>query len=146
MKKLKFIIFIIILLTILIGFVLYKKIQYDGYHFWYGEIMDIQKVCEHWGYSKLDINKFKSAEDNEALRATMACDILKKQNQFIGKDTLEIRKLFGDFTGHYFTDIIPTYIIGGVDNTDTNTWQLVFLINQEEEIARIVVHKNCCDE
>ncbi len=65
--------------------------------------------------------------------------------QFIGKDILEIRKLFGDFTGHYFVDISPTYIVGGVNSTDTNTWQLVFLINHDEKILDIILHKNCCD-
>ncbi len=107
--------------------------------------MNIKQVCQYWGHSKLDIKKFKLAEDDEPLRATMACDIIKNKKQFIGKDTLEIRKLLGDFTGHYFVDISPAYIIGGINNTDTNTWQLVFLINHDEKILDIIVHKNCCD-
>ena len=120
-------------------------------HFWRGETMSLKKVCKTWGSAPLDIAKFKQAEKEETeeaedtTRAKMACSLLKNQKKYIGKDTSEIRNLFGDYTGHYFIDMSPAYIIGGTDKKDTNTWQIVFLINRHIKISKIIVHKNCCN-
>ncbi len=113
-------------------------------HFWRGETMSLKKVCKTWGSLPLDIAQFKQAEEDEATRAKMTCSLLKNQKNYIGKDTTEIRKLFGDYTGHYFIDMSPAYIIGGVNEKDKNTWQIVFLINRQQKISKIIVHKNCC--
>ncbi len=80
-------------------------------HFWRGETMSLKKVCKTWGSAPLDIAKFKQAGENEAIRAKMACSLLKNQKKYIGKDTSEMRKLFGDYSGYYFSDMIPTYFI-----------------------------------
>ncbi len=120
-------------------------------HFWRGETMNLQKVCKIWGTAPLDLEKFKQAteketeEEESAVRAKMACSLLQTQKDYIDKDTTEIRELFGDYTGHYFIDMSPAYIIGGINKTDKNTWQIVFLINRRQTISQIIVHKNCCD-
>ena len=113
--------------------------------------MNLQKVCKIWGTAPLDLEKFKQAteketeEEESAVRAKMACSLLQTQKDYIDKDTTEIRELFGDYTGHYFIDMSPAYIIGGINKTDKNTWQIVFLINRRQTISQIIVHKNCCD-
>ena len=56
----------------------------------------------------------------------MTCSLLKNQKKYIGKDTLKIRQLFGNYTGHYFSGMYPTYIIETAKTKDQNTWQIVF--------------------
>ena len=116
-------------------------------HFWRGDLMSIKKVCKKWGKAPLDVSKFKFAKgnkDEEAIRAKMTCSLLKNQKQYIGKSTLEIRKLFGNYTGHYFSEMYPAYIIETAKTKEENTWQIVFFINRQRKISKIVVHKNCC--
>ena len=117
-------------------------------HFWRGELMNIKKVCKKWGKAPLNVSKFKAVEgneDEEAIRAKMTCSLLKNQKQYIGKDTLNIKKLFGNYTGHYFSEMYPTYIIETAKTKEQNTWQIVFFINRQRKVSKIVVHKNCCD-
>ena len=110
-----------------------------------GETMSIQKVCKRWGKTPFDLEKFKSASNNEFIRAQMACSLLKKQKQFRGKDRVEIRSIFGDYDGHYFSDMFPTYMIEIAKKRGEDSWQIVFLIDRKEKISEIIVHKNCCD-
>ena len=116
-----------------------------GKYLWMGrDTMSIKKVCDTWGSAPLDTAKSKSAP-TALVRAKMACSLLKNQKQFYGKDTRKIRRTFGDYTGHYFSDTIPTYIIGKMNKKDENTWQLVFFRNRHGKVVEIVVHQNCCD-
>ena len=162
----------LVLLVLFIGiFVLRSDTKTSKRHFWRGPLMSMEKVCANWGEAPLDIDQFKAVGDREdlfyseirlltdeekanlnpppsaeKLRAKMACSLLKNQEKFYGKDTREIRKIFGNFTGHYFTDRIPTYIIGKISERDENSWQLVFFIDRNAKIVEIVVHQNCCDD
>ena len=138
-------------------------------HFWGGPLMSMEKVCATWGSAPLNTAKFKEVGDRVRLfysqehlftpeeqklrvpppdpapvRAKMACSLLKNQKKFHGKDTMEIRKTFGDYTGHYFSGMIPTYVIGKIKAKDEDSWQLVFFINHKRKIVEIVVHQNCC--
>ena len=116
--------------------------------FWQGELMSIKKVCKKWGKAPLNVSKFKAAEgneDEEAIRAKMTCSLLKNQKQYIGKATLKIRKSFGNYTGHYFSEMYPAYIIETAKTKEQNTWQIVFFINRHRKVSKVAVHKNCCD-
>ncbi len=133
-------------LSILAIFLFILPVMYiKAKHFWRGETMSLKKVCKTWGSLPLDIAKFKQAEEDEATRAKMTCSLLKNKKNYIGKDTTEIRKLFGDYSGYYFSDMIPTYIIKSAKKKGQDTWQIVFLIDNQEKISKIIVHKNCCD-
>ena len=113
-------------------------------HFWKGDFMSLKKVCQRWGEHSLDIAKFKSANEDESIRARMSCSLLKNQKKYIGKDRSEIRNLFGAYSGYYFSGMFPTYLIEKAKTEDQDSWQIVFLINRKEKISKIVVHKNCC--
>ena len=75
----------------------------------------------------------------------MACSLIKEQKLFIGKDNSEIRKELGNYSGYYFSDMYPTYIIQRGKNHQEETWQIVFLIDRNEKISDVIMHKNCCD-
>ena len=106
--------------------------------------MSLHKVCKTWGTTPLDIEKFRKTK-YPSVRASMACSLLKKQKKFMGKDPSDIRKLFGNFNGYYFSEFYPTYMIEVDDIRETDAWQIVFLIDRKQKISEIVVHKNCCD-
>ena len=112
-------------------------------HFWRGEIMATAKVCERWGDHPLDAAKFKNG--SEPARASMACSLLKNQNQFIGKSAMEIRQLLGDPDGFYFIDAFPAYLVSGGGADFQDSWQLVFMLGQKRKVTEIFAHKNCCD-
>ena len=113
-------------------------------HPWFGETMSIKQVCKKWGTIPFNAVQFKKAEGNESIRAKMACSLLKNQNKYIGKYRWEIRKLLGDYSGYYFSERIPTYFIEIGKNKKEETWQIVFLIDSQEKISQIIIHKNCC--
>ena len=157
--------FIILSFLVILLIAMYAIIK----NLWIGDTMSHEKVCATWGSAPLNLAKFKevgdrvrlfysqdhlftpdeqklwvSPPDPAPIRAKMACSLLKSQKKFYGKDVTEIRDLFGDYTGHYFVDRSPAYIIGPVSAQDKNTWQVVFLINRKDKIKKIIVHKNCC--
>ena len=74
----------------------------------------------------------------------MACSLLKTQDDYVGMHRLEIRPLFGNFTGYYITEFIPTYLIETAKTMAEDSWQIVFLIDGNGTVSEIVVHKNCC--
>ena len=116
----------------------------NRYHFWAGELMSRKEVCKRWGEAPFSAEKFKANEEASA-RAKMACSLLKNQKMYIGIDSGEIRKILGNYSGHYFNEAFPTYFIKRAEKMGDDSWQLVFLIDRQERIAKIVVHKNCCE-
>lgn len=106
-----------------------------------GEVMSENQVCEKWGNAKLDIAEFKKSEES---RSKMACSLMKGQKQFYGKNAIEIRSLLGDFTGHYFSESYPTYLVQIAKIKGEDSWQLLFLIDSDRNVKQVVMHKNCC--
>ena len=60
--------------------------------------------------------------------------------------TSEIGPLFGDFSGWFFSEAVPTYLIEIAKTKADDSWQLVFFSTRDRKVTRIVVHKNCCGE
>ena len=114
-------------------------------HFWGGETMSIKEVCHKWGETPFDLKKFKIASADISVRAKMVCSLLKNQKKYHGIKRHKIREMFGAYSGHYFKDVIPTYLIEIGKTEDQDTWQIVFLSDINYKIANIIVHKNCCD-
>lgn len=108
------------------------------------EFLSVRQVCQRWGDQSLDVETFRSGEDDESARAAMACSLLKNQADYVGMHRLEIGLLFGEFTGYYDTEMQPTYLIERAKTKAGDNWQIVFLIDQDREVTEIVVHKNCC--
>ena len=105
--------------------------------------MPASEVKSRWGDQKADLKKFKDAPYE--IKASMAYSIMTDKS-LIGKSYEEIRELFGENDGYYFSDTIPTYIIQrGKKNTD-ETWQLVFRLDNNYNVKEIFMHKNCCDK
>lgn len=104
--------------------------------------MDREEVLRRWGKKPFVLEDFKKG--NPQSRAAMAVDLIKNQKQFHGKDATEIRALLGTFSGHYFSESYPTYLIQKGNEAKPESWQLVFVIDRNDKVNDIVVHKNCC--
>lgn len=109
---------------------------------WNGETLSRSEVARRWGQNEFKIADFKKGTPEE--RAKMTANLLTRQAQFRGKDTLEVRELLGPFSGHYFSESYPTYLIQKGTETKPESWQVVFLIDRQSKVKDIIVHKNCC--
>lgn len=112
-------------------------------HFWRGETISASEAEKRWGSAPFDAEKFKSG--NDKARASMAGAMLKNEKIFKGKDVAEIRAMLGGTSGFYFSDIYPTYLIQTGQTNREETWQIVFLLNNDRKVAALIIHKNCCD-
>ncbi len=108
------------------------------------EFVSVRAVCQRWGDRPLDVEAFRSTEDDASVRAAAACSLLRNQADYVGMHGSEIGRLFGEFTGYYHTEIQPTYLIERAKTKTGDTWQIVFLIDHDRRVTEIVVHKNCC--
>ncbi len=108
------------------------------------EYMSLKKTCRRWGEQPFNEEQFKAAGGDRAVRAKMTCSLLKNQKKYIGLDSLEIRKRLGDYTGYFFSESFPAYMINSAAEKDKNAWQILFFVDGEHKVSEIVVHKNCC--
>lgn len=132
---------IIVLLLVLTTFVTTWSF---AKHFWRGEVINSAEVKKRWGKTPLDETKFKAG--NSSVRAPMAFALMKTAKSYVGKDRTEIEQKFGRPDGFYFSDMFPAYMIQRGKEVGEDSWQIVFLLDREQKVSEIVVHKNCCEK
>ncbi len=108
------------------------------------DYLSVGEVCRRWGERPLDVAAFRSAEEDESMRAAMACSLLRVQDGYVGMHRREIEPLFGNPTGYYETELHPAYLIEAAKTGAQDSWQIVFLIDRDLKVSEVVVHKNCC--
>lgn len=132
---------IIVLFSLLvIGFSLFVI---AGQPIWRGETISAKQTEEKWGKQPLNVGAFRSGSMKD--RAQMASALLAQKEKYKGKFVTEIREVFGSPDGFYFSDVFPAYMIQRAKNHKEDSWQIVFLLDNERKVKDIVVHKNCCD-
>lgn len=99
----------------------------------------IAEVEKKWGRQLFNAEQFKTG--SEDMRAKMAASLMKNKS-LPGKTPLEIWTLLGRHDGYYFSDLIPTYIIHDESTKGGETWQIVFLLDRNNKVKDIRVHKN----
>lgn len=99
-------------------------------------------VKKKWGATRLNLEQFKKG--NSKVRGTMVFSLLSDKT-LIGKSADEIRTLLGPFTGFFWSDSIPAYMIDEGWQHKKDSWQLVFLLDEQGRVNDIRVHKNCCE-
>lgn len=130
-------------LTVLISiFLLTISLVYASTHPWLGKTLDSNQVRQRWGHSSFDPQKFKDSDLHQ--RAQMAYSLMTSK-AFLGMTPSQVREKLGDFDGHYFSESYPTYLIQRAQKKGEESWQIVFLIDQNRKTKDIIVHKNCCD-
>lgn len=106
------------------------------------KFMGIEEIRKRWGTVPFSAEKFKAAATKQ--RAEMAYDLVKKKS-LKGKSVAEVKALLGETSGYFWTERVPTYFIEEGWATKGDSWQLVFLVDNDERVTDIRVHKNCCD-
>lgn len=108
------------------------------------DYLSVGEVCRRWGERPLNVAAFRSAEDDEPVRGAMACSLLKNQDDYFGMDTREIEQLFGDPRGYFISERHPAYLIEIAKTKKDDSWQAVFMTDQDAKVTDVFVHKNCC--
>ncbi len=70
---------------------------------------------------------------------------VKNQKKFHGRFVTDIRNDFGTPDGFYFSDVFPAYLIQRAETRDQEAWQIVFLLDSDRKVKKVILHKNCCD-
>jgi hypothetical protein len=109
-----------------------------------GPTLSLGMVEKKWGSQPFTPETFKSATMTQ--RATMSASLLRQKPKFLGVHRSEIRKMLGDYSGYYRSGMYPTYLIQEAKTLKEEAWQIVFVINADEKVTDIIVHKNCCDQ
>ncbi len=107
-----------------------------------GTYMSVSNAKARWGITSFDANKWKAGSSK--VRASMVASLVEGR-QFIGKPISSIRGLLGNYSGHLWSDEIPTYIVEEGWDTGKDTWQVVFLPDRARLVREVKIHKNCCD-
>jgi hypothetical protein len=107
------------------------------------EYMSLADAQKHWPQKPFSVDGFKKGVLHD--RASMVVDLIKS-GRFIGKTAQEVRNTLGDYTGYFFSDRIPAYLVEEGWQTKGDTWQVVFLLNLEGKIKEVKIHKNCCEK
>ena len=111
---------------------------------WGKDFMSVDEVCRRWGEDPFDVEAFRFAEDG-SVRAEMTCSLLRTQKKYVGMDARKVRDVFGPYSGYYWSEADPTYLIEIAETKEQDSWQIVFFRNRKGKVAEIVVHKNCCN-
>lgn len=104
--------------------------------------LDTKSAEKRWGAKIFSPEGFKNG--SLKLRAQMAAS-LQKGNHFVGKTPNEIKATLGPFTGHFWSGMVPAYLIEEGWNLNSDSWQLVFLLDDAGKVKEIRIHKNCCN-
>lgn len=103
--------------------------------------MSVATAKQRWKEKTFDASKFKSGSAKE--RAAMATNLISSK-KLLGKTPEEIRILLGSFSGFFWSDYIPAYLIEEGWTQKKDTWQLVFLLSDQGLVNDVKIHKNCC--
>ncbi|MFM8312796.1 MAG: hypothetical protein ACKOA8_00765, partial [Deltaproteobacteria bacterium] len=103
--------------------------------------LDSKTAEKKWGSKVFSPEEFKKG--SVKLRAQMAASLLNGK-LFQGKKASEIKTALGPFTGHFWSSSVPAYLIEEGWTLNSDSWQLVFLLDNSGKVKEIRIHKNCC--
>ena len=103
--------------------------------------MNVNEAEKRWGSKVFSIESFKKGPISE--RAAEAANLLKKQ-ALVGKTADEVVEALGSTSGYFWSDRFPTYFIEEGWTKKKDSWQIVFLLDADERVTEVRIHKNCC--
>lgn len=106
-----------------------------------GETLSVGAAEKRWGRQTYIPEKFKAGSPDE--RAKMAVDLIQKRS-FLRKPVTDVFATLGDADGHFFSDLIPAYLLNEGWKNGTDTWQLVFML-KDDKVSEVIIQKNCCN-
>ena len=94
-------------------------------------------------FGKLEFNEKEFFSGTIETRAKMAASLVEK-NPFKGKTIHSVFEALGPSDGHYFSERIPAYFIFRREKNNEDSWQILFMPDENDKIKETVIHKNCC--
>ena len=107
-----------------------------------GKFLSLEEAKKKWGQKPFSVEAFKVGTAKE--RAPMVYDLIKSKT-FVGKTAGEVKSLLGPTSGYFWSERIPTYFVDEGWAEKKDSWQLVFLTDENGRVKEVRVHKNCCD-
>lgn len=110
--------------------------------FFGAKFMSPKEAKTKWGSASFDAKNFKSSSENE--KGAMA-SLAVERKAFIGQDMLKIREQVGEPDSYFFSDTIYAYMITSNVKPKQESWQLVFIPDEDlKKVKDVKIHKKCC--
>lgn len=112
--------------------------------FFGAKFMTQKEAKSKWGSTFFDAKVFKKSSEKE--KGAMAAQVIEKRI-FVDQDMLKVREQMGDPDSYFFSDTIYAYIITSSAKPGQESWQLVFIPDQDlKKVMDVKIHKKCCYE
>jgi hypothetical protein len=105
------------------------------------DFLHINEAETRWGTQKFSAEKFKSGSSSDRAKMTVS---LIQSNHLNGKHSDAVKAELGPFTGYFWSEKVPAYILEEGWTRGKSTWQLVCLLNDDGTVKAVRIHKNCC--
>ena len=103
--------------------------------------MTLSEAKHKWGARPFTAKAFKEGSTRQ--RAEMAVKLIERKH-FVGKTRGQVQDELGPFSGRFWSHTVPTYMIEEGWTKGVNSWQLVFLLDDDGKVSEVRIHKNCC--
>ncbi len=108
-----------------------------------GSTLSVSEAEVKFGKEAFEKESFKTS--STASRGKMAADLIKRK-AFINLSFADVKKDLGEYTGYFWNDQIPTYVLNEGTEANSDVWQLVFLPGKDGRVSELIINKNCCDK
>jgi hypothetical protein len=112
----------------------------DGEYF-RAVFMPLEAAQKKWPSKIFSAIEFKTG--SPATRAKMAVSAIKSQI-FKGDGILSVREKLGTPDGYFFNDTVLAYQIELWTEAKKESWQLVFVPDEQNKVKEVKIHKKCC--
>jgi hypothetical protein len=103
------------------------------------EYMSIAEAKKRWGETKFTTEAFKNSPEEQ--RGKFIASLINSKYG-LGKTAQQIKNELGAFSGFFWRDSIPVYIVDRKSKTDGKTWQIVFLTNEKGIVIDVKIQNN----
>jgi len=112
--------------------------------FFGAKFMTQKEAKNKWGSAPFSAKNFKKSSEKE--KGAMAAHAVDGKS-FAGQDMLKVREQMGDPDSYFFSDTIYAYMITSNAKPKQESWQLVFIPDENlKKVADVKIHKKCCYE
>lgn len=112
--------------------------------FFGAKFMTQKEARNKWGSAPFSAKNFKKSSEKE--KGAMAAQAVEGKF-FVGQDMLKVREQMGDPDSYFFSDTIYAYMITSNVKPKQESWQLVFIPDEDlKKVADVRIHKKCCYE
>ncbi len=112
--------------------------------FFGAKFMTQKEAKGKWSLAPFSAKSFKTSSEKE--KGAMATQAVEGK-VFVGQDMLKVREQMGDPDSYFFSDTIYAYMITSNVKPKQESWQLVFIPDENlKKVADVKIHKKCCYE